>query len=112
MVGHTGVLNAAIKAIEAIDECLGRIVNAVQSVGGTIIITADHGNAEEMIDPVTKEPQTAHTTNPVPFIVIGEGDIDLRKDGILADIAPTVLDIMKLPIPQEMTGKSLIIGRK
>lgn len=112
MVGHTGVLNAAIKAIEAIDECLGRIVNAVQSIEGTIIITADHGNAEEMIDPVTKEPQTAHTTNPVPFIVIGEGGIDLRKDGILADIAPTILDIMKLPVPKDMTGKSLIIGRR
>lgn len=111
MVGHTGVMSAAIKAIEAIDECLGRIVEAVESVGGTILITADHGNSEQMIDPETKEPQTAHTTNPVPFIVIGEGDIDLRKDGILADIAPTILDIMKLPKPEEMTGKSLIIGR-
>lgn len=111
MVGHTGVMNAAIKAIEAIDDCLGRIVEAVESVGGTILITADHGNSEQMIDPETKEPQTAHTTNPVPFIFIGEGDVDLRKDGILADIAPTILDIMKLPKPEEMTGKSLIIGR-
>ncbi|WKV09681.1 2,3-bisphosphoglycerate-independent phosphoglycerate mutase [Thermoanaerobacterium sp. CMT5567-10] len=111
MVGHTGVFNAAVKAIEAIDECVGRIVRACQEVGGTILITADHGNSEQMIDPVTKEPQTAHTTNPVPFIVIGEGDVTLRNDGILADIAPTVLDIMGLPKPQEMTGKSLIIGR-
>jgi 2,3-bisphosphoglycerate-independent phosphoglycerate mutase len=111
MVGHTGVFNAAVKAIEAIDECVGRIVKACQEVGGTILITADHGNSEQMIDPVTKEPQTAHTTNPVPFIVIGEGDVTLRNDGILADIAPTVLDIMGLPKPQEMTGKSLIIGR-
>lgn len=86
-------------------------MTACQEVGGTILITADHGNSEQMIDPVTKEPQTAHTTNPVPFIVIGEGDITLRNDGILADIAPTVLDILGLPKPQEMTGKSLIIGR-
>ncbi|MGJ7045110.1 2,3-bisphosphoglycerate-independent phosphoglycerate mutase [Thermoanaerobacterium thermosulfurigenes] len=111
MVGHTGVFSAAVKAIEVIDECVGRIVTACQEVGGTILITADHGNSEQMIDPVTKEPQTAHTTNPVPFIVIGEGDVTLRNDGILADIAPTVLDILGLPKPQEMTGTSLIIGR-
>ncbi|QSZ27808.1 2,3-bisphosphoglycerate-independent phosphoglycerate mutase [Aceticella autotrophica] len=108
MVGHTGVFDAAVKAIETIDECIGRIVKAVEKTGGTILITADHGNAEEMIDPVTKKPHTAHTTNPVPFIIIGEGDLDLRKDGKLADIAPTVLDIMGLAKPQEMTGESII----
>jgi len=111
MVGHTGVMSAAIKAIETVDECVGRIVKAVEDVGGTILITADHGNAEQMEDLKTKSPQTAHTTNPVPFIVIGEGDIDLRKNGILADIAPTVLEIMGLEKPIEMTGESLIIGK-
>jgi 2,3-bisphosphoglycerate-independent phosphoglycerate mutase len=108
MVGHTGVFDAAVKAIETIDECIGRIVKAVEKTGGTILITADHGNSEEMIDPVTKKPHTAHTTNPVPFIIIGEGDLDLRKDGKLADIAPTVLDIMGLAKPEEMTGESII----
>lgn len=109
MVGHTGIVDAAVKAVEAVDKCVGRVADAMLSVGGSMIITADHGNVEEMIDPVTGGPQTAHTTNPVPFIVIGEGNVKLRDSGILADIAPTLLDMMKLPVPEEMTGKSMII---
>nr|WP_174391330.1 2,3-bisphosphoglycerate-independent phosphoglycerate mutase [Caldanaerobius polysaccharolyticus] len=109
MVGHTGVYDAAVKAIEAVDRCLGRVVDAVMEQGGVVLITADHGNAEQMIDYNTGDPMTAHTTNVVPFIVIGAGDVKLREGGKLADIAPTVLDIMGLPKPQEMTGESLII---
>ena len=108
MVGHTGVLEAAIKAVEAVDECLGRVVDALQAKDGIILITADHGNADCLIDPVTKGAFTAHTTNPVPLIVMGAGDVKLNR-GKLADIAPTMLDLMGLDKPAEMTGESLIV---
>ena len=107
MVGHTGSLNAAIKAVETIDECVGKIVDAVKKVQGVLLITADHGNVEQMIDYKTGEPHTAHTTNPVPLILIGMGEKKL-KEGKLADLAPTMLDIMELDKPEEMTGESLI----
>ena len=108
MVGHTGVLEAAIKAIETIDECVGRVVEAVNNQDGVLLITADHGNAEQMIDYKTGEPHTAHTTNPVPLILVGMENTKLRE-GRLADLAPTMLDIMNLEKPTEMTGESLII---
>ncbi len=108
MVGHTGKFEAAVKAIETVDECLGDIVKLIVEKGGKVMITADHGNAEEMIDKDTGKTITAHTTNKVPCIVIGEGDVKLRE-GILADIAPTILDMMGIEKPAEMTGQSLII---
>ena len=107
MVGHTGNLDAAVKAIEAIDECVGKVVKAINEVNGVLLITADHGNAEQMIDYKTGEPHTAHTTNPVPLVLIGMEDVKL-KEGKLADLAPTMLDIMGLEKPEEMTGESLI----
>ncbi len=108
MVGHTGNLEAAIKAIETIDECVGRVVEAVQKQEGVLLITADHGNAEQMIDYKTGEPHTAHTTNPVPLILVGMEEAKL-KEGKLADLAPTMLDIMHLEKPEEMTGESLLV---
>ena len=108
MVGHTGNLEAAVKAIETIDECVGKVVEAVQEKNGVLLITADHGNAEQMIDYKTGEPHTAHTTNPVPLILVGMEDAKL-KPGKLADLAPTMLDIMNLEKPQEMTGESIIV---
>ena len=108
MVGHTGSLEAAIKAIETIDECVGRVVEAINNQEGVLLITADHGNAEQMIDYKTGEPHTAHTTNPVPLILVGMENVKLAE-GRLADLAPTMLDIMNLEKPEEMTGKSLII---
>lgn len=107
MVGHTGNLEAAIKAIETIDDCVAKVVNAVEEKGGIIIMTADHGNAEQMIDYKTGEPHTAHTTNPVPLVLIGVEGVKL-KEGKLADLAPTMLELMELEKPEEMTGKSLI----
>jgi 2,3-bisphosphoglycerate-independent phosphoglycerate mutase len=107
MVGHTGVFEAAVKAVEAVDECLGRVVDALKAKDGTILITADHGNADCMLDPQTKQIFTAHTTNPVPLIVMGAGDVKLKK-GKLADLTPTMLDLMGLDKPSEMTGESLI----
>ena len=101
MVGHTGNLEAAVKAIETIDECVGKVLEAIQEVKGVLLITADHGNAEQMIDYKTGEPHTAHTTNPVPLILVGMEDVSL-KEGKLADLAPTMLDIMELPKPEEM----------
>ena len=109
MVGHTGVLEAAIKAVETVDECMGRIIEEVRRVNGTLLITADHGNAEQMIDYTTGDPHTAHTTTPVPLIVMGLDNETKIKDGRLADLAPTMLDIMGLSIPDEMTGESLLI---
>ena len=108
MVGHTGVFDAAVKAVETVDECMGRVVDAVRAKGGTVIITADHGNADQMLDPNTGDVFTAHTTNLVPFVMIGEGDIEL-KEGRLADITPTMLDIMDMKKPDAMTGESLIV---
>ena len=107
MVGNTGNLDAAIKAVETIDECVGKIVEAINKVNGVLLITADHGNAEQMIDYKTGEPHTAHTTNPVPLILIGMEDVKL-KEGKLADLAPTMLDIMGLEKPEEMIGETLI----
>ncbi|MDI6601113.1 MAG: 2,3-bisphosphoglycerate-independent phosphoglycerate mutase [Thermoanaerobacteraceae bacterium] len=112
MVGHTGIFDAAEKAVETVDKCVGKVVDKVLSKGGKAIITADHGNAEKMWDEETNAPHTAHTSNPVPFIVIGEDDIELKNDGRLCDIAPTILDIMGKPIPQEMTGQDLIIRKE
>ncbi len=110
MVGHTGVVDAAIAAVERVDALVGDAVEAVKEAGGVMFICADHGNAEQMINYETGQPHTAHTTNPVPFILVNAGEgISLREGGCLADIAPTLLEIMELPQPAEMTGKSLIV---
>ena len=106
MVGHTGVFDAAVKAVEVVDECVGKVVDAIREMGGVALITADHGNADKMVDD-DGEPFTAHTTNPVPFCVIGY-DCELKDGGRLADIAPTMLQILGLPQPEEMDGTSLI----
>ena len=108
MVGHTGVLPAAIKAIEALDMCLGRVVAAMKEIGGDMLITADHGNAEMMVDAVTRQPLTAHTTNPVPLVYVGKRKAHLAETGALEDVAPTLLKIMGLGQPAEMTGHALI----
>ena len=110
MVGHTGVIEAAVKAVETVDECVGRVVEATLAKGGSLIVTADHGNCEQMIDPETGGPHTAHTTFDVPLIVVEPGleGQQLRQNGRLADIAPTVLELMGLPIPEEMTGEPLL----
>ncbi len=107
MVGHTGVFRAAKAAVEAVDECLGKVVDALLAKNAKILITADHGNADCMTDPETKDVFTAHTTNPVPLLVLGAGDVELKK-GKLADLAPTMLDLLGLDKPAEMTGESLI----
>lgn len=107
MVGHTGNLEATIRAVAVIDECLGRVVEAARAKGGTVIITADHGNAEQMIDPVNGHIFTAHTTNPVPVILIGEQQCTLRAGGSLRDIAPTMLGLLELKKPEQMTGVDL-----
>ncbi len=109
MVGHTGSLESAIKAIETVDECLGKVVEAVNQQEGVLLITADHGNAEQMVDYKTGEPHTAHTTNPVPLILVGMENAKL-KEGKLADLAPTMLEIMGLEKPQDMTGESIIVS--
>lgn len=106
MVGHTGIFDAAKTAVEAVDTCVGRMVDAILAKGGAALITADHGNADKMYEP-DGSAFTAHTTNPVPFIVVGQ-DCELREGGVLADIAPTILKLLELPQPAEMTGKSLI----
>ena len=108
MVGHTGILKAAIQAAEVIDDCLKHVVSAMRSLGGASIITADHGNLEQMVDYDTGEPQTAHTLNPVPCIIVDDRPHALRASGVLADIAPTILHLMGIPQPREMTGVSLI----
>ena len=111
MVGHTGRLDAAVKAVETVDTCLGRLSEAVERARGTLVITADHGNAEMMRDAETGEPHTAHTLNPVPFIVVNPpATIRHLDDGRLSDVAPTLLDILGLPKPSAMTGHSLIAG--
>jgi len=107
MVGHTGMLNAAIKAVEALDVCIGRVLEAMQSIGGEVIITADHGNAEVVLDVVNHQPHTQHTVNKVPLIYIGR-KASLSNDGALSNIAPTLLHMMGISQPIEMTGKSLI----
>ena len=112
MVGHTGVLPAAIKAIETVDECVGKAVAAVKEVGGVMFICADHGNAEQLIDYETGEPHTAHTTNQVPFVLVNYDEgYGLREGGCLADIIPTLIEIMGMKQPAEMTGKSLLVRK-
>ena len=106
MVGHTGNVEAVIKALEALDVCVDKIVKAIEEEHGVLLITADHGNCEQMIDYKTGEPHTAHTTNPVPLVLVGK-DAKL-KEGRLADLAPTMLDLMGIEKPEEMTGESLI----
>jgi 2,3-bisphosphoglycerate-independent phosphoglycerate mutase len=108
MVGHTGSLEAAIKAVEVVDMGLGRIADAVLEAGGALLVTADHGNAELMRDPVTGGPHTAHTTNPVPVLLAGVEGAKLRN-GRLADLAPTLLELMGIEQPVEMTGESLLV---
>jgi len=112
MVGHTGVQEAAIKAVEAVDECVGKAVDALLSVDGTMFICADHGNAEQLVDYETGEPFTAHTTNEVPFILVNyDPAYTLAEGGCLADIVPTLIDTMGMEQPKEMTGKSLLIKK-
>lgn len=112
MVGHTGVLEAAIKAVETVDACVGRTVEAIKEVGGQMFLCADHGNCEKMIDYETGAPHTAHTTNPVPFILINyDPEYTLREGGCLADIAPTLIEMMGMEQPADMTGKSLLIKK-
>lgn len=112
MVGHTGIQEAAIKAIEAVDQCVGRAVDALLSVNGQMFICADHGNAEQLVDYTTLEPYTAHTTNPVPFILVNyDKDYTLAEGGCLADIVPTLIEMMGMEKPAEMTGKSLLIKK-
>jgi len=108
MVGYTGSLPAAIKAVETVDTALGRIAAAIEKAGGALVVTADHGNCETMRDPVTGGPHTAHTTNPVPVLLLGARNRALVKGGRLADLAPTLLELMELPKPAEMTGVSLL----
>ncbi|MBE6886578.1 MAG: 2,3-bisphosphoglycerate-independent phosphoglycerate mutase, partial [Ruminococcaceae bacterium] len=107
MVGHTGFFDAAVKACEAVDECVGKVTAAIREVGGISLITADHGNADRMKD-TDGTPFTAHTTNPVPFVVVGK-DCTLRAGGRLADISPTMLDILGIEKPAEMDGESLLV---
>ena len=112
MVGHTGVESAAIKAIETVDACVGRAVEAVKAADGVMFICADHGNAEQLVDYETGEPYTAHTTNPVPFILVNaDASLGLREGGALCDIVPTLIDLMGMEQPKEMTGKSLLVRK-
>jgi 2,3-bisphosphoglycerate-independent phosphoglycerate mutase len=109
MVGHTGVLSAAIKAVEAVDECLGRLFSAVERRGGAVLVTADHGNCEMMAEKETKGPHTAHTLDRVPVMLVGAQNVKALRDGKLADVAPTLLELMQMPKPDVMDGQSLII---
>ena len=110
MVGHTGVESAAIKAIETVDACVGRAVEAIKAAGGVLFICADHGNAEVMVDEATGEPWTAHTTNQVPFVLVGaDPAYKLCEGGRLCDIVPTLIELMGLEKPKEMTGESLLV---
>lgn len=109
MVGHTGVFEAAVKAVECLDTCMGRIVEALDKVGGEALITADHGNVEQMEDESTGQAHTAHTCEPVPFVYVGKRKLSIREGGVLADVAPTMLTLMGLEQPAEMTGRSIVI---
>ncbi len=111
MVGHTGNLEAAVKAIEVIDECVGKVISELEKVHGVALITADHGNSEQMIDYKTGEPHTAHTTNPVPLVLVGMENVKLAENGALADLAPTMLEIMGLEKPKEMLGNSILLKK-
>lgn len=112
MVGHSGILEAAMKAAEAVDTCLGKVIDAIKSVGGVAFVTADHGNCEVMVDPETGEPHTAHTLNLVPTILVNGPEGVTLEDGRLADVAPTLLQLLGVPQPAEMTGKPLLKGMK
>ena len=107
MVGHTGVFDAAVAAVSMLDRCLGRIEAALEAAGGQMLITADHGNVEQMLDPANEQVHTAHTSEPVPLVYLGPQNVDLAEDGTLSDIAPTILTLMHMDIPAEMTGQSL-----
>ena len=107
MVGHTGVFDAAVQAVETLDECLGRIEAAVRQTGSTCLITADHGNVERMVDRHSEQPHTAHTSSPVPLVYLGPEDVAFSRGGTLADVAPTLLTLMGIPVPKEMTGRVL-----
>jgi 2,3-bisphosphoglycerate-independent phosphoglycerate mutase len=107
MVGHTGNFNAAMRAIEILDACIGELCDAIEQTGGQMLITADHGNCEQMLDPNSQQAHTAHTHNVVPLIYVGPQQVSLLSDGTLSDVAPTLLDLMHLEIPSEMTGRSL-----
>ncbi len=108
MVGHTGVFEAAVKAVETLDGCMGRLVEALDKVGGEALITADHGNVEQMEDAMTGQAHTAHTCEPVPFIYVGKRPASIREGGVLADVAPTMLTLLGMPVPPEMTGRSIV----
>ena len=113
MVGHTGVFEAAVRAVECVDSCLGKLEEAIRAQHGILVVTADHGNADEMLVPGTTEVWTAHTKNPVPFIIVAPEDspfrkVTLRTGGRLGDVAPTILELLGLPKPEVMTGQSLI----
>jgi 2,3-bisphosphoglycerate-independent phosphoglycerate mutase len=110
MVGHTGLIPAVVAACETADRCLGRVVERVTELGGVCLVTADHGNAEKLLEDDGVSPHTAHTTNPVPLVVTAEG-ATLRAGGEIGDLAPTVLDLLGIPQPQEMTGQSLVKSR-
>ena len=109
MVGHSGVLAAAVKAVETVDQCLARVLTTAETANATVLVTADHGNCELMIDPATGGPHTAHTTNPVPFVMVGAGTgtQPLRAGGSLRDVGPTILQLMGIEPPKEMTGRDL-----
>ncbi|MGA9187051.1 MAG: 2,3-bisphosphoglycerate-independent phosphoglycerate mutase [Methanosarcina sp.] len=111
MVGHTGILEAAVKAVETVDSCVGRIITALKEAEGVALVTADHGNAEQMENPVTGEPYTAHTLNPVKCIYAGNNEVKALKNGKLCDLAPTLLELLKLRKPEEMKGESLIVKK-
>jgi 2,3-bisphosphoglycerate-independent phosphoglycerate mutase len=111
MVGHTGVMPATIRAVETVDECLGRVLPVADEAGAVVMVTADHGNCEMMIDPLTGGPHTAHTTNPVPFVLVGDvATRELRRGGALRDVGPTVLNLLGVDVPSEMTGRDLRHG--
>jgi 2,3-bisphosphoglycerate-independent phosphoglycerate mutase len=111
MVGHSGVLEATIRATETVDACLTRVVASAEKAGAVLLVTADHGNCELMIDPTSGGPHTAHTTNPVPLVLVGDGRCrSLRSGGCLSDVGPTLLRMMGLDVPEEMTGKDLRDG--
>jgi 2,3-bisphosphoglycerate-independent phosphoglycerate mutase len=110
MVGHTGIFDAAVKAVEALDVCIGRVKTAVRAAGGDMLITADHGNCEQMQDYESGQVHTQHTTEHVPLIYIGDRDVKVRSGGRLSDVAPTILSLMELEVPSEMTGENLLIA--
>ena len=108
MVGHSGDFDAAVKAVEAVDRCLGQIVPAIRETGGQCLITADHGNVEQMMDEESGQPLTSHTSGPVPPVYVGNRNWQFSEEGSLSDIAPTLLVLMDIPVPVEMTGRPLV----